>query len=116
MTLLSIPIVRYTHRAVETWQGGTLISVTGETDKNGQHQWVNARRTSEGLVVLGSKTERYIAPEPRDRHQLLEQAYARRADDQPGGRRPAAPQGGSARAENRSAGLRRNHLRPTVTA
>ena len=41
-----------------------MASVTGETDKNGQHEWVNARRGSEGLVVLGSKTQRYIAPEP----------------------------------------------------
>ena len=63
VTLLSIPIVRYTHRVVETWQGGTLIGLVGETDKNGQREWMNARRTSEGLVVLGSRTERYIAPE-----------------------------------------------------
>jgi hypothetical protein len=64
VTLLSIPVVRYAHRVVEVWQGGTLSSVTGETNKNGQHEWVNARRGNEGLVVLGSKTERYIAPEP----------------------------------------------------
>jgi hypothetical protein len=64
VTLLSIPIVHYTHRVVEVWQNGTLASVTGETDKNGQHEWVSARRGNEGLVVLGSKTERYIAPEP----------------------------------------------------
>jgi hypothetical protein len=64
VTLLSIPIVRYAHRVVEVWEAGTLISVTGETDKNGRHEWVSARRGSEGLVVLGSKTERYIAPEP----------------------------------------------------
>ena len=62
VTLLSIPIVRYTHRAVETWQGDTLIGLSGQTDKNGQQEWVNARRTDEGMVVLGSKTERYIAP------------------------------------------------------
>ncbi len=64
VSLLSIPIVRYTHRAVETWQGETLVGLTGETDKNGQHEWINARRTSEGMVVLGSQTARYIAPEP----------------------------------------------------
>jgi hypothetical protein len=64
VSLLSIPIVRYTHRAVETWQGETLVGVTGETDKNGRHQWVNAQRTAEGLVVVGSQTTRYIAPEP----------------------------------------------------
>ena len=64
VTLLSVPIVRYTHRVTEIWQGGTLASLTGETDKNGRHQWINARRTSEGLVVLGSQTRRYITPEP----------------------------------------------------
>lgn len=64
VSLLSIPLVRYTHRAVETWQGDTLVSLTGETNKNGQHEWINARRTSEGMVVLGSQTARYVAPEP----------------------------------------------------
>jgi hypothetical protein len=64
VTLLSIPVVRYSHRVVEVWQGVTLASVTGETNKNGRHQWVNARRGNEGLVVLGSQTERYVAPEP----------------------------------------------------
>jgi hypothetical protein len=64
VSLLSVPLFRYTHRVVESWQGGTLVGLTGETDKNGQHEWVNARRTSEGLVVLGSKTARFIAPEP----------------------------------------------------
>jgi Family of unknown function (DUF6134) len=64
VTFISIPIVRYQHRVVETWQAGTLVGLTGETDKNGQREWVNARRTSDGLVVLGSRTARYVAPEP----------------------------------------------------
>jgi hypothetical protein len=63
VSLLSIPIVRYTHRAVETWQGDTLVALTGQTNKNGQQEWINARRTSEGMVVAGSKTARYVAPE-----------------------------------------------------
>jgi hypothetical protein len=64
VTLLSIPIVHYSHTVVEVWQDGVLASLTGETDKNGQHEWVKASRGSEGLVVTGSKTARYIAPEP----------------------------------------------------
>jgi hypothetical protein len=64
VTLLSLPIVRYALRATETWQGETLVGLTSETDKNGRHQWASARRTDEGLVVLGSQTRRYIAPEP----------------------------------------------------
>ncbi len=62
ITVLSVPIARYTHRAVETWQGEALVGLTGQTNKNGRQEWVDARRTSEGLVVLGSKTARYIAP------------------------------------------------------
>ena len=63
VTLLSVPIVHYRHRVVETWQGETLTSLTSETDKNGRLGWMNARRTAEGLVVLGSQTDRYIAPD-----------------------------------------------------
>jgi len=64
VTLLSIPVVHYTHRASEIWHGQRLASLSGETDKNGRHQWASANRTGEGLVVLGSQTRRYIAPEP----------------------------------------------------
>ena len=63
VTVFSVPIVRYTHRTVETWQGEVLTGLVGVTDKNGDHQWVVARRTDEGMEVTGSKTERYIAPE-----------------------------------------------------
>jgi hypothetical protein len=62
VTVLSIPFVRYTHHAVETWQGDTLVGLVADTDKNGQHEWTKASRTGEGLVVLGSKTKRYVAP------------------------------------------------------
>jgi hypothetical protein len=64
VTLVSIPIVRYAHRVVETWQDGKLAGLTGETDKNGQHEWVKAQRESEGLVVTGSKTQRYVPRDP----------------------------------------------------
>ena len=64
VTLLSIPVVRYTHRAVETWQAGRLVALTGDTDKNGQRQWVRASLGADGLVVEGSQTRRYVAPEP----------------------------------------------------
>ena len=64
VTFISIPIVHYKHRVVEIWQEGVLAGLAGQTDKNGQREWVNARRTSEGLMVLGSRTQRYIAPEP----------------------------------------------------
>jgi hypothetical protein len=63
VSFLSIPLVRYRHRAIETWHGGTLVGLTGETDKNGQNGWMKARQTGEGLQVAGSKTAPYIAPE-----------------------------------------------------
>jgi hypothetical protein len=64
VTLLSVPIVRYTHRVEETWRDGILIAAKGQTDRNGRPGWADARRTGEGLVVTGSRTERYVAPEP----------------------------------------------------
>jgi hypothetical protein len=64
VTLLSIPLVHYHHRAVETWQRGQLAGLVGESDENGKREWVNAGRTGEGLVVTGSQTKRYVAPEP----------------------------------------------------
>jgi hypothetical protein len=62
VTLLAIPIVRYTHRATESWQGGTLVGLTGTTTKNSEHEWVSASRAGDSLVVTGSKTARYVAP------------------------------------------------------
>jgi hypothetical protein len=63
VTFLSIPVVRYNHRAVEIWNSDTLVSLNGETNRNGQHQWMNAHRSDAGLEVLGSATAAYIAPE-----------------------------------------------------
>ena len=62
VTLLSIPVARYRLRLVETWHGGTLVSIVGQTDKNGKQAWVNAQRAEEGMVVRGTGTVRYIAP------------------------------------------------------
>ncbi len=62
VTVLAIPIVRYTHRATETWLGTTLVGVTGTTTKNSEHEWVSATQAHDSLVVTGSKTARYVAP------------------------------------------------------
>ena len=56
VAFLSIPIVRYTHRAVETWNGDTLVSLSGQTDRNGDNQWMNAHRTAK--VSLRCKAAR----------------------------------------------------------
>jgi hypothetical protein len=63
VTFISIPLARYRHRLVETWRGDKLFGLVGETDTNGLHAWINARRADEGLVVQGSHGPRYVAPE-----------------------------------------------------
>jgi hypothetical protein len=63
VTFAGLTLARYRHRGVETWQGNTLVGLAGETDNNGDRGWMDARRTAEGLVVTGSKTTRYVAPD-----------------------------------------------------
>jgi Domain of unknown function (DUF6134) len=63
VTFASIPIVRYTHHAVESWEGGLLTGLECQTNHNGQHESMSARRNAQGLVVTGSKTATYVAPE-----------------------------------------------------
>lgn len=62
VTFASIPIARYMHRSVETWNGTTLVALTAETNRNGDREWMKAERTDDGLVILGSQTKRYVAP------------------------------------------------------
>ncbi len=62
VTLLSIPVVRYSHRAEEIWSGGILMQVTATTAKNGEREWMQARRDQAGLSVTGSQTRAYVAP------------------------------------------------------
>ncbi len=60
--LLSIPLIRYTHRAQEVWRNVRLVALNGDTDKNGEREWMRAQRNDAGLVVTGSQTKRYVAP------------------------------------------------------
>jgi len=62
VAFLSIPIVRYTSRVEEIWNGDTLVNLKGETNRNGTNQWMNAHRTADGLAVIGSGTQPYVAP------------------------------------------------------
>jgi hypothetical protein len=57
-----IPLVRYVHHAMETWQGGLLSGLQGQTNKNGTLMQMRAYRVAEGLRVEGSGTDPYIAP------------------------------------------------------
>jgi hypothetical protein len=63
VTFFSVQLAHYRLRLIESWQGERLIWLDGRTDKNGQQNWVRASRTAEGLVVEGSGTARYVAPD-----------------------------------------------------
>jgi hypothetical protein len=57
-----IPLVHYTHRAMETWKDGHLSVLEGQTNKNGMLMHMRAYHVAEGLRVEGSGTDPYIAP------------------------------------------------------
>ena len=63
VTLLSIPVARFNHRSNEVWRDMTWVAAEGQTSKDGEHDWMEAHRTSAGLTVAGSQTRPYIAPE-----------------------------------------------------
>ncbi len=58
-----ITVFRYKHRGTETWQDGRFQGMSSQTDDDGTACFFRAARTAEGMVVEGSKTARYIAPD-----------------------------------------------------
>jgi hypothetical protein len=58
-----IPLVRYVHHAREYWRGDRLVGVAGRTDRNGRNLQMEGQWTNSGLVVEGSGTKPYVAPE-----------------------------------------------------
>ncbi len=58
-----ITLFRYTHRAVETWRNGQVVSLETTTNDDGTHDTVAGRRTDAGLVIEGTKAARYTAPD-----------------------------------------------------
>jgi hypothetical protein len=58
-----IALFRYVHQNVEVWQADTLMSLDAKTDDDGLPKYMSAKRGPEGLMVTGSKTEPYIAPQ-----------------------------------------------------
>jgi len=61
--LLGIAVYRYSHRATETWVGGRLMAFASRTDRDGKDLWLRMQRGAEGLVVEGSSSGRYVAPD-----------------------------------------------------
>ena len=50
-TVLMIKKIKYRHQANEVWQGGCLISLKSQTEKQGENFRVNAITDGNGLVV-----------------------------------------------------------------
>lgn len=57
-----IAFFRYKHRAAVQWHGAQVVSVDAETNDDGTPRQMTARREDVGLVVQGSKAQRYVAP------------------------------------------------------
>ena len=53
---------RYTHRAEERWEDGTVVSLDAETNDAGTVGRTMIRRVPEGYSVEGRTVPRYIAP------------------------------------------------------
>lgn len=57
-----VPVFRYSHRATEHWRGDQFMAIESQSNNDGSPQFMKAERQSAGLVVVGSKTDRYTAP------------------------------------------------------
>jgi hypothetical protein len=58
-----VPVYRYRHRGTEKWREGQFVGMTSKTFDDGTDEFFHAERSGEGMVVEGSKTARYIAPD-----------------------------------------------------
>ena len=54
---------RYSHHNQETWHGDRLVGLRSRTDRNGKMLQMSASWTDAGLLVAGSGTRPYIAPD-----------------------------------------------------
>ena len=57
-----VTVFRYTHRAVERWQGDQVVSVETQTDDDGDDYTVRGVRDAAGLVVQATGLATYTAP------------------------------------------------------
>lgn len=60
--LIGITAYRYSHRAQESWDGDSLVSLTSRTDDDGKAYAVQANRTAEGVVVQTQNAGRSVLP------------------------------------------------------
>lgn len=57
-----ITLYRYSHRAVERWEGGRVVSFEAETNDDGSRSTIVMRRQGDALAVESSRAGRYLAP------------------------------------------------------
>ena len=60
-TIFMVKKIKYRHQANEVWQGGCLVSLTSQTEKQGKNIIVNAATDGSGLVVEHSEGSETIA-------------------------------------------------------
>ncbi|GAA0575742.1 DUF6134 family protein [Caenispirillum bisanense] len=54
VTLLGLPLYRFTYRSRDVWRDGVLAQLDAVTDDDGSRSTVTARRDGDGLVIDGS--------------------------------------------------------------
>lgn len=57
-----ITLYRYTHRAVERWEDGRVVSFEAQTNDDGSRSTITMRREGDALAVDSSRAGRFIAP------------------------------------------------------
>ncbi len=57
-----ITLFRYRHRALEEWRDGHFWALDTETDSNGKHYSVEARRTGQGVAIRATHLADALAP------------------------------------------------------
>ena len=59
--VLFIPVYSYKHRNAEIWRDGKLLSITTETNDDGEEHWVKGK-AEKGLFRVSSSSGDFIAP------------------------------------------------------
>ena len=59
--VLFIPVYSYRHRNTEIWRDGKLLSITTETNDDGEKHWVKGK-AEKGLFRISSSSGDFVAP------------------------------------------------------
>ena len=63
VTLVAIPVFRYTHRNRERWRDGKLMAIDSQTDEDGDKLFCRGKATAQGFAVEGSAGNRVFPAE-----------------------------------------------------